>query len=171
MTRSVNETEMMVLKAARGANVPIGQAQVVAKVIAANPSPEVIEDFLTACREDCSGVAQLAFDPLVFSNFVLLRDGPSVFDALKSGVPKVSLRGVKNGPLLQAMAQFFGAGCDEALDGIVLTCGDHPSMLGARGTISDAHWDALNAWAAKTYVPETEESRLGGAGAGLTDND
>ena len=31
-----------------------------------------------------------------------------------------------------------------------------------------AKWQAL---AAKTYVPETEQSRLGGAGAGLTDND
>jgi hypothetical protein len=31
-----------------------------------------------------------------------------------------------------------------------------------------AKWQAL---AAKTYVPETEQSRLGGAGAGLNDND
>lgn len=31
-----------------------------------------------------------------------------------------------------------------------------------------SHWQAL---AAKTYVPETEQSRIAGAGAGLMDND
>ncbi len=32
-------------------------------------------------------------------------------------------------------------------------------------------WEALTALAARTYAPATEESRLKGAGAGLTDND
>ena len=32
-------------------------------------------------------------------------------------------------------------------------------------------WQSLNSLAAQTYVPETESSRLSGAGAGLVDND
>jgi len=31
--------------------------------------------------------------------------------------------------------------------------------------------DRLNFYAAKTYVPASESSRIAGAGAGLTDND
>lgn len=33
------------------------------------------------------------------------------------------------------------------------------------------HWNLLNEFASKTYVPESEQSRLLGAGAGLSDND
>ncbi|HAJ83567.1 MAG TPA: DUF3726 domain-containing protein, partial [Rhodobacteraceae bacterium] len=32
-------------------------------------------------------------------------------------------------------------------------------------------WQQLETYAALTYVPETDASRLVGAGAGLTDND
>ncbi len=32
-------------------------------------------------------------------------------------------------------------------------------------------WNRLSKLAAQTYVPETESSRLSGAGAGLVDND
>ena len=35
----------------------------------------------------------------------------------------------------------------------------------------DSGWDRLAALAHKTYVPASDESRLSGAGAGLTDND
>ena len=42
----------------------------------------------------------------------------------------------------------------------------------ASGSIVDADaWEKLERLAAKTYVPESEESRLRGAGAGLLDND
>ncbi len=40
-----------------------------------------------------------------------------------------------------------------------------------RATPSLADWDTLNRLAHKTYAPATEESRLLGAGAGLSDND
>ncbi len=54
------------------------------------------------------------------------------------------------------------------LDDIVL-----PPFFVASGhsVVSDAVWARLNALAMKTYVPETEASRLSGAGAGLVDND
>lgn len=41
----------------------------------------------------------------------------------------------------------------------------------SRATPAPLDWDALNSFAHKTYAPATEESRLLGAGAGLSDND
>jgi len=40
-----------------------------------------------------------------------------------------------------------------------------------RSRCSDETVNALSAFAARTYAPATEESRLAGAGAGLSDND
>lgn len=37
--------------------------------------------------------------------------------------------------------------------------------------LEDRHWSGLQAFAARTYVPATEESRLRGAGAGVKDED
>lgn len=42
---------------------------------------------------------------------------------------------------------------------------------GYRSEMSQAAASALQAFAHRTYAPDTEESRLAGAGAGLTDND
>lgn len=41
----------------------------------------------------------------------------------------------------------------------------------SRATPDPAIWDRLNRLAGRTYAPSTEESRLLGAGAGLSDND
>lgn len=41
----------------------------------------------------------------------------------------------------------------------------------SRATPSDADWATLNYFAQKTHAPDTEDSRVRGAGAGLTDND
>ena len=40
-----------------------------------------------------------------------------------------------------------------------------------RATPTDAGWATLERFAHRTYAPDTEESRLKGAGAGLSDND
>lgn len=45
------------------------------------------------------------------------------------------------------------------------------ATLPARIALDAATQQALSALAAKTYVPQSETSRLSGAGAGLTDND
>ena len=44
-----------------------------------------------------------------------------------------------------------------------------PPKQGAE--IDDSYWREAELLAAKTYVPESQASRTGGAGAGLTDND
>lgn len=43
--------------------------------------------------------------------------------------------------------------------------------LHTRATPEPEAWDRLNAFAHRTYAPATEDSRLRGAGAGLSDND
>ncbi|SLN42512.1 hypothetical protein TRL7639_02183 [Falsiruegeria litorea R37] len=56
---------------------------------------------------------------------------------------------------------------------MITTGGDLPvsSLRRTRASPRSADWDALNRFAHKTYAPATEESRLLGAGAGLSDND
>lgn len=46
-----------------------------------------------------------------------------------------------------------------------------PVVPAGHSEVADAVWARLNALAMQTYVPETEASRLSGAGAGLVDDD
>lgn len=48
---------------------------------------------------------------------------------------------------------------------------EHLHAKQSRAYPIDADWSTLNDFAQRTYAPDTEESRLKGAGAGLTDND
>jgi hypothetical protein len=43
--------------------------------------------------------------------------------------------------------------------------------LGEPVLVAPPGWDQLTEWAALTYVPSSDQSRISGAGAGLTDND
>ena len=61
-------------------------------------------------------------------------------------------------------AELRVGGCDD-----VPEC--EPLLKSSRAEISQDIFDALSGYAARTYAPATEESRLAGAGAGLTDND
>ncbi len=58
-------------------------------------------------------------------------------------------------------------GVEVALGGQLTT----PRPQATRATPDSASWDTLNRFAHRTYAPATEESRLLGAGAGLSDND
>jgi hypothetical protein len=48
---------------------------------------------------------------------------------------------------------------------------DHPLPQQHRASPAETDWAILAKLAHRTYAPDTEESRLKGAGAGLTDND
>jgi len=48
---------------------------------------------------------------------------------------------------------------------------ERPMLKPARCEVAPDEWQQLETYAALTYVPETDASRLVGAGAGLTDND
>jgi len=47
----------------------------------------------------------------------------------------------------------------------------HPYPAQIRANPTEADWATLNRFAHRTYAPDTEASRLKGAGAGLSDND
>ena len=67
------------------------------------------------------------------------------------------------------------ATCQQISGNLVVGINDSvvaPSFVASgHSVVSDAVWARLNALAMQTYVPETEASRLSGAGAGLVDND
>lgn len=46
-----------------------------------------------------------------------------------------------------------------------------PQTLATRANTTPAAWDTLQLFAARTYAPATEESRLRGAGSGTSDSD
>jgi hypothetical protein len=49
--------------------------------------------------------------------------------------------------------------------------GTMPPFMGRRGAIDERTLAALNSFAAKTYVPESERSRVRGAGGGRVDDE
>lgn len=62
----------------------------------------------------------------------------------------------------------------DSAETVVVRCGGEVSQAlpaQTRATPSAADWSTLNQFAHRTYAPDTEESRLKGAGAGLNDND
>lgn len=69
-----------------------------------------------------------------------------------------------------AKTQCWPAHCDllEVTLGGQITA---PGPLATRATPDPASWETLGRFAHRTYAPATEQSRLLGAGAGLSDND
>jgi hypothetical protein len=136
--RSANEISAMVLKAARGAGLPLG------------------------CAEELARAA-----PVLASTGDLICEAPS----FEQGV-------VKGGHPVQAVVAWqdlTAAGvkakleCD--VEGALLSalC-ERVSVVGPF-EVDETLWVNLSQFAAKMLVPESEASRLAGAGAGLSDND
>ena len=61
--------------------------------------------------------------------------------------------------------------CDLTLECVAPPKEQSSAPAAAPPSHNSAHWQTLAALAARTYVPESAQSRLSGAGAGLTDND
>ncbi|WP_293449105.1 DUF3726 domain-containing protein [Planktotalea sp.] len=145
--RSANEIAGMVLKAARGAGMPLG------------------------CAEELSRAAPnlAARDALAIVPKLLALDfaAPAyVENAISGGHPVHAII---------AWRDFCASGLEVRLETAV-----PPDLLGAMQTatpqagpfdIAPDIWDKLQSFAERTFVPETDASRLAGAGAGLTDND
>ena len=72
------------------------------------------------------------------------------------------VRGVAHAPLMAVSDAWVEHGTNDALP---LPC------CQLRYDLAEAPAARLGTFAARTYAPETEQSRLSGAGAGLTDND
>ena len=145
--RSANEIAGMVLKAARGAGMSLGCAEELSRA-----APNLI------AADALGQVPDLLELPFVAPKF---EDG-----AVTGGHPVQALI---------AWRDFKDAGQD-----VTLGCSVSPELKAAMTKLGspvgpfdvDADlWAALQGYANRILVPETEASRLGGAGAGLTDND
>ena len=157
--KSANEIEALVLKAARGGGLSLGLAEDLAMATAF-----LDLDQLTICPCHKGGAATAI--PTAF-DLVAAGDGPQTVVAERATVDAyVASVEHHTGQTLVWDATSTGAVFRrfERAKPVV-----HSSK--GRRVIPAALNDHLTDMAAKTLVPETESSRIGGAGAGLTDND
>ena len=145
--RSANEISGMVLKAARGTGMSIGCAEELgraAPALAAQGALDCVNDLL-----------KQPFDvPQLVNGSVC--DGHAVLAVLAWRDLKAA--GVDATLACEVPQVLFDALCVHTL-----ICGPFE--------VNEQVWDQLSDFAAKTLVPESDASRLAGAGAGLTDND
>ena len=167
---SGNELQMMVLKACRGVGIPVAQAQDVARAVAT--SPESLEALLLHLAQPLQEAYFDFSEGLKISKICLLRDFSICVDAIQSETVPVVIKSHLSDTLLVAMAALRGINVAATGADLVLSKGsaETPSFS-KRSDVDLDDWTVLSNYAALTYVPETEASRLGGAGAGLTDND
>jgi hypothetical protein len=142
MKRTINEIQGLVLKAARGAGVPLGIAEDLSECVPFALAENALSDIV---------------DILNQSDFASLVADIAIIDA--------QICGMHGSDVPHMPARLFRALC--AARGME-TQGDAAS---GPQTVSETHWAQLTAVAALTYVPATEASRTSGAGAGLSDND
>lgn len=144
MKRSVNEIQGLVLKAARGAGVPLGIAEDLWAAVPFILKTKALGDVVDVLEE---------------ASFAPLQGAASALDLRQCGQDVPAPSGVSPA-LYTALA---------AARGVLPECEMKPAS-GAQD-VSGQVWGRLNALAKRTYVPSSEESRAAGAGAGLTDND
>lgn len=162
MIRSANEVMVLATKAARGAGAPAAQAAqfgaaAVVHIIAGREI-EVLD----------AALASLPDGPIIELPLSLMR------------IVEGQVEGIAQGPLDQsqnALVQSYVAAmpCAAALtaEGVVHIDLNRPAPRAAvqRINLSEQTYAAWTALAAALLVPESDASRLSGAGAGLTDND
>lgn len=171
--RALNEIGSMVQKAARGAGIPLGQAEDLGRIAI----------YLAGTGGDVSAVTRALQEPARTvdmnwsSDVVLVSSGPAALicaiirDAFAMGYDTAVLVDLDHAPLVDASLAENGVALE--WNGRTLTRSDTSVLQPACKPviIPDADWAVWEAYAEKTYVAETEASRMTGAGAGLTDND
>ena len=169
MNVSSNELKMAVLKACRGIGLPIAQAQEVAAAVAA--SPKAIPDFLKYLSEPLQRADFDFSNGVEIKNANILRDFAVCADAVISGAPSVVIQDIEKCELIIALAKHRGVMVKTQSSDLSISEGIASELLFDRCDIDANDWTAIGQYAALTYVPETDQSRLDGAGAGLSDND
>ena len=169
MIGSSNELQMLVLKACRGVGVPMGQAQEVAVALA--ESPQALGALLPHLALPMKPAKFDFSDGLTVQDAALLRDFSACADAAALGVKPVRLCGLAACDLAHALARSRGLSIAAEGADVVFTGPVPLPSQGARCSVVPEIWQQIARFAALTYVPETDASRLGGAGAGLSDND
>ena len=169
MNVSSNELQMALLKACRGIGLPIAQAEEVAAAVAA--SPQAIPDFLKYLSQPLQKADFDFTNGLEVKNAYILQDFSVCADAAISGTPSVVIRDVDRCELIIALAKHRGVMVKTQSNDLSISKGAASELVFERCTIDTKDWMAIGQYAALTYVPETDQSRIDGAGAGLTDND
>lgn len=137
----------MVLKAARGAGMPLGCAEELARAapaLAAQGALELVPDLL-----------DLPFDVPDFENGRVAGGHPVLAITALRDLQGAGVKVVLETPVPEPLQQVMQSGAAPV----------GPFEVDA------GLWAGLQAYAERTFVPESEASRLAGAGAGLTDND
>lgn len=174
MIRAQNEIAAIVQKAARGAGAPPGQAEDLARIAVHVVNTGRDLDCVVAALDDFDDPLDVQWD----SDCIKVRSGPActvasvVRDAFLSGVTSARLADPAQAPLIRAALD--EAGIMVTGDDTDLIRTDHlPAPATVRGPVDipDHQWVRLETYADRTLVPETDASRIAGAGAGLHDND
>ncbi|WP_299355991.1 DUF3726 domain-containing protein [uncultured Shimia sp.] len=192
MSFSLNEVEATAKRAARGAEYSWGMAEEAAKAVrwlCANDMDGVHElaKLLERDAED-QAACPLRIGTQITDNAANLTQGsmdfPEVarpalvlpFLAFAARQVDLCLSLTSNGQTAKTDGHALSSPNEMTSPGQSLVIGvcdtvDSPREVASRATPIPEDWATLNRWAHLTYAPATEESRLLGAGAGLSDND
>lgn len=171
--KALNEVESIVQKAARGAGIPLGQAEDLGRVA----------QYLAGTGGDLALITTALKEPLVpvdvewgvhaleiHAGAVALV-GPVVRDAFHMGINLAVLPQPDHAALVGAYLVQGGIGVSVDDCRVSRKVDVTPKTPRGPVEIADPLWQVWAALAARTYVPESDASRTAGAGAGLTDND
>lgn len=165
MTRSANEVMGLATKAARGAGAPPAQAAEFGRAMVRHMYAGRDLDYLSRALDDLPKGPIMDF-PVAFARVIESNAVPARGQVEASAWL----------PLAQSYADALPYAATVNVMGNVLdiTVDLHnpaaKTSLG-RFVLPDTMLDKMNALSARILVPESDASRLGGAGAGLTDND
>ncbi len=170
---ALNEVEGLVKKAARGAGFPTGQAEDLGRVAAYLAGTGAsVQPITMTLQEPLSQVdVRWAEGRVEVQRGPAALIGPIIRDAFAMGCTTAVLTDIRHAPLVGAFLAENGVA--QKWDGPIVTRSDTTVLKAACGpvTIPGHDWQIWLDLAAKTYVAETDASRIAGAGAGLTDND
>jgi hypothetical protein len=169
---SLNEVQSTVLKAARGAGLPLGQAEDLARVAAYLMGIRGDAGVITrALQEPITDVQATWQDSHVTVSGSAAMVAPVICDAFRMGSASATFAQVDHSAYIGAALAVEGVPL--WWEGCTIRRGDSEVLPAKAGPVAvpQKDWDIWLALAAKTYVPESETSRRAGAGAGLTDND
>lgn len=174
MIRSQNEIAAIVQKAARGAGAPPGQAEDLSRVALHLVRSGAGLDCVVAALREPQSPLNVQWD----SGCIKVRSGPAymvapvVRDAFLGGVGSARLDNPAQAPLIHAALAEAGITVIGG-DGDLMRAKQPPPLATVTGPVDipNDQWAVLEQFAARTFVPESDASRIAGAGAGLRDND
>ena len=180
--RSESEIRSLIIKAGRGAGLPLGHSIEMSNLVPKLMSdPELMFMMVDALSEDHQKIsAEVIHKKIIIKNAKFAMAGPIIVDSLLSDLDEVVLENLKWPALLRILlihsqekyGVFFEIGeIDESRLSVRLSKRNFFSQVGPPAPIRIKLIKLLEKMASKTYVPESEASRLKGAAAGLTDND